>query len=208
MAIVLAQVAINAASEMPEDRMVNTFWFQTNSEPDGTDIAAALFTHYSSIDTYMSSNAVSATGHTIKMYNQDLPEPRAPFWESVFGLPNLSGAAALPAEVAVCSSFQADAVSGENQQRRRGRVYLGGWGVTANTTDGRPAPVVQTAVANAAAQLSNDINAIGTGLDQVLWIVYSRVGGTFAKVTNGWCDNAWDTQRRRGIAPSARTVWS
>jgi hypothetical protein len=40
----------------------------------------------------------------------------------------------------------------------------------------------------------------------VKWVVYSPKLDAFAEVDNLWVDNAFDTQRRRGERPTARTV--
>jgi hypothetical protein len=39
------------------------------------------------------------------------------------------------------------------------------------------------------------------------WAVYSTVNATGVEVTNGWVENAWDTQRRRGRIATVRTVF-
>jgi len=36
------------------------------------------------------------------------------------------------------------------------------------------------------------------------WVVYSTVDNAMYPVDNGWVDNSWDTQRRRGVKPTAR----
>jgi len=40
------------------------------------------------------------------------------------------------------------------------------------------------------------------------WVVYSPTNGNTVNVDNGWVDNAFDTQRRRGLAVTARTNWT
>lgn len=208
MALISAQVALQAATQLPEDRMVNTFWFQTNSSADPAGIVTPLVDFYQSLAGALSLNAIHDTGHLIKMYDQADVEPRSPIVESTFDLTGLSNTTALPAEVALCSSFQGNPESGENQQRRRGRIYVSGWVSSNNVGAGRPGGPLQTLLANSTAQLSNDITALGTGIEQVLWVVYSRTADSFALITNGWVDDSWDTQRRRGIAPTTRVTWS
>jgi hypothetical protein len=39
------------------------------------------------------------------------------------------------------------------------------------------------------------------------WVAYSGKLGTGTVVTNGWCDNSFDTQRRRGQDPTVRDTW-
>jgi hypothetical protein len=38
--------------------------------------------------------------------------------------------------------------------------------------------------------------------------VWSPSNGDAVPVTDGWVDNAWDTQRRRGIDRTARSTWT
>jgi hypothetical protein len=40
-----------------------------------------------------------------------------------------------------------------------------------------------------------------------LWGVHSRKNNNINAVTNGWIDNEFDTQRRRRILATARTLW-
>nr|CRY96720.1 hypothetical protein [uncultured prokaryote] len=188
--------------------MVNTFWFNANDDGKELQITNAIVAFYQAIDAQMSNNALAENGHLIKVYDQADPEPRGPLLETTFSMTGLSGDTALPAEVALVASFQADPQSGVPQARRRGRIYVSGWGAATNAPDGRPKQTLITALNNAIASLQTDIFAIGTGTDLVLWGVYSRTSDSFAKITNGWVDNSWDTQRRRGISPTARTTWT
>lgn len=93
------------------------------------------------------------------------------------------------------------------QARRRGRIYLGPFGqtvlgTTAVTSD-RPLAAAVTAIANAATAL-----ATATAGAVVPWVIYSPTNGSGAVVTDGWVDNAFDTQRRRGVAATSRTLWT
>jgi hypothetical protein len=65
----------------------------------------------------------------------------------------------------------------------------------------RPATNIRAAVADRAQ------NVASTSL-AVTWVVVSQVGIEANVVTAGWCDNAFDTQRRRGNDPSARDTWA
>jgi hypothetical protein len=106
----------------------------------------------------------------------------------------------------LCLSFQAVKVSGQTQARRRGRVYIGGLGIvtTAGTTNSFPVPTGQvvTNLVNAAQNLGNDAPDANWS-----WVVYSRANDIVVNVDNGWVDNAFDTQRRRGNAPSQRETF-
>lgn len=109
-----------------------------------------------------------------------------------------------PNEVALCCSFYAD----RNLPRQRGRIYFGPLRSTAGISsdgDARPDAPLRTALAGAASRLAaySDV-----GTNSPFWGVLSRVDADIDIVTAGWIDNAFDTQRRRGRAPTTRTTWT
>jgi hypothetical protein len=61
-----------------------------------------------------------------------------------------------------------------------------------------------TAIANAAQTLSASIEAISALCH---WVVWSEADQDAGSVFDGWIDNAFDTQRRRGVQASSRTTW-
>jgi hypothetical protein len=40
------------------------------------------------------------------------------------------------------------------------------------------------------------------------WVAYSPTADEANQITNGWVDNAWDTQRRRGLYYSQRGTYT
>lgn len=108
-------------------------------------------------------------------------------------------AAPMPREVAICLSYAAVDDPAKSTSRRRGRIYLG--------------PLPQSVAADRpGAALLNDILVFGQSLASIgtagntTWKLYSRTDAVTAKIESIWVDDAWDTQRRRGLAPTARTV--
>lgn len=216
-AFIRAQVVIPRDSNVPADNSVNVLHFATpglDLEAETAAIHARLTTFYQAIDAYLSSNNSSTA--TVKYYDLTDPEPRAPIDQADIALTNGTGAS-YPAEVAICLSFQGAMVSGEAQSRRRGRLYLGPLDGDASSGDGideRVNSSVRTALCNAMETLAT------LGVDSVEWSVFSptnagpapwdesALSSAFTIVTNGWVDNAFDVQRRRGAAASARTLWS
>lgn len=211
MSIIRAQVRLHHSSALPEDDAINTFHFQSevagrSVSDDWTAIYNALTAFYGSIDTYLSRELSGQP--TVTIYDLSDAEPRVPTLElNMTGVSFPASDNALPEEVALCLSFQGVAVSGEPQARRRGRVFLGPINGSANTVDGRPTTSFLNAVATAAGVL---VDISGPS-----WVVYSRtddptpgVDSVAPLVNNGWIDNSFDTQRRRGQAPTARTTWS
>lgn len=235
MALVRAQVALAASNGLPEDVTVNTFHFSTGDVASSTldDIASALTEFYTVVPIGPPAGAnalysffsteVAQNGHVIKFYNLDEDPPRVPMQENTFNLPTAPNGDALPGEVACVLSFQATPQSGLSQARRRGRIFLGRLDKDSSTA-GRPSSALMGTLASA----GEDLLGLSDGAALWTWIVYSApydgmvrdVDGnlvphptrsaypeTFAPVANGWVDNAFDTQRRRGLAATARTLW-
>lgn len=218
MARIRAVVTMPYTTALPEDVVVNTFHFLTGNSPASpgelTDIMAILRNAYnadlagagSSVAAAL-SNLVSraANAATVECFDLADAEPRLAVSSLAWTVDASSGATASPSEVALCMSFQAAPISGVPQARRRGRVFLGPFNgnVLSLTTPGRPSAALIASVVGMGGQLLAD-----SITEDVPWCVYSRVGDAMAAVTDGWCDNAWDTQRRRGVAASARSIFS
>lgn len=216
-----AQVTIPLDSAIPADYITNTFYF------DGDDlggpitdtgyhdaVVSLLTTFYQAIDGTIFPESVN-TPATLKIYDMRDPLPRVPEVTTTIALvPSVNRG--LPHEVAICLSFQADAASGVTQARRRGRVFIGPLATSILTTDAGPPYVAggtRTTIADAAAAMENGLDT--TFGSHVSWAVYSptldlagSIDDAFNDVTNGWVDNAFDTQRRRGQKPTARTTWT
>jgi hypothetical protein len=216
-----AQVTIPLDNAIPADYITNTFYFDgddTLGEDTDAEYHSAvqnlLTTFYQAIDQDLFPESISSPA-TVKVYDMRDALPRVPELTFTIALtPSVNRA--LPHETAICLSFQGDPVSGVTQARRRGRVFLGPLAQSILTTDPGPPYVsstIRTTIANAAATLENGLDtAVGS---HVSWAVYSptldvteTIDDAFNDVTNGWVDNAFDTQRRRGQAPTARTTWT
>ena len=198
------QVTMEHDSALPEDRSVNVWSADISAVNEATGLAAwhtALETFYASIDSLLSSSFSGLM--TIKSYRRSDAQPRVPILTTPPTL--VPGAGQLPSEVAFVVSFQGVRIAGGNQARRRGRIYLGPLTSTAaDTATGRPAAATISTVATAADVLVTSSKAAADWE----WSVWSTVNLDGTNVDNGWVDNAWDTQRRRGISPTARTLFS
>jgi hypothetical protein len=90
--------------------------------------------------------------------------------------------------------------------RRRGRVYLGPWADTGavSAQDANDSPRVGTTLKNAicaaALRLDDTSGPGGSGN----WCVWSRKDATLYPVQAAYVDDAFDTQRRRGVAPTSK----
>jgi len=204
MAIMRALVRFPAASLDTEDDVTNTWHFDltTFEEGDITPVETALDTFYTSFITSLAASHTWSSGR-IKWYNLADTEPRAPVKDTAFVISGTASANQLPRELAICLSFQGSQISGIRQARRRGRVYLGPFGTGANGTDGMIATSLTTTISTAAGVLLGASAAASNWA----WIVYSPTMGEGAPVDNGWVDNAWDVQRRRGVDASVRTTF-
>jgi len=228
-----AQAEIINDDALARDISINTFHFITDEtgtpEEETADIDTHLRNFYSDVDTYLSSNVKSTQGLRIKQYNHEDAPPRVPFSDTLGDL--TPGGFALPNEVAICVSYYQNPASGVNRRRQRGRIYFGplttGTMDTA-TGDVRVASAVRTAIADAAHdRLINFVGA--TSGSTIQWCVFSRsdalglpVGDpgpsseptyTNSELVAGYhpidvvyVDDAFDTQRRRGLLATARTT--
>lgn len=151
--------------------------------------------------------------------NYDFPSPfGSPLLTDNFTLPAALGPVDMPTEVASVVSYNADLsgvpVSQTNPtpppatirpaQRRRGRMYVGPLSSdTGEVVDGqfRPSGDWRQLVGASFAEMATEINAVS---DYQL-VVWSRADQDVYPVLEGFVDNAYDIQRRRGVDPTIRT---
>lgn len=224
MSVLLVQISIPTDDGLPENGIVNTFHFETDNAPTSTDLDTI---RDDLEDFYEGAHAGAGSGLTtnfsdeldtanarIRIYDLADATPRVPLRNELLGLP-AAGSAGLPAEVALCMSFHGAQVSGEPQARKRNRIYFGPIAASSvGYLNGHAIPdsslVAKLADAGAELQARSDARA-GT----LTWVTFSPTqaaattlgGGTFP-VVNGWVDNAFDTQRRRGMKATTRNTFS
>lgn len=202
------QVVIPATSSVPTDACVNNWGFQVAATGVATfqAISTALKTFYDSWANFRGAG-MAWTQARAKIYNLSDPKPRVPLSDNLLGLSSAVASNMLPREVACCLSFQIERVSGANMRRGRGRVYLGPFGLLANNSStGRVDNTFYNAVRTGAQAL---LDASGTD-PLYAWAVVSEATGesTALPVHDGWVDDAFDTQRRRGPAALTRVVFT
>lgn len=211
---------------LARDNVVNTFTF---NDPlgilpaDMDAIGGAVIQFYEGIDDLVLNPVSSYIGPaisrsvpvTLRYYDVDGHLNGSPAGSPVrvdsaaWTLGGSASSTGLPSEVAVVltayADFGADVEFGPGSRPRardRGRVYIGPLNVTAQTTAiGRtkPDPALITNLAEAGARLARAaMNAN--------WVVWSRRSATTKQVTRVSVDDAFDTQRRRGERPTAKTV--
>lgn len=208
-----AQVALQHDSGLAEDAVVNTFHFDSTLTQTASiaQIRANIANFYSTtnapflgpVSSFLSSELSGSV--TMRLYNLSDAEPRVPFDEHTFTIVPGTGTP-MPSEVAYVLSFQGAKISGQPQARRRGRIFLGPMDSSAGAVlngVARPATGMRDVVRAAAIRLKSDSNANST-----FWSIFSPTDNAMVRVDNGWLDNAWDTQRRRGARPSLKTTWT
>jgi hypothetical protein len=215
-------------SGVPKDSIVNTFWFGSFTEaPQGIfDRALSEISRfYNTIVTatgqsiaYFLSGAISRdpAALTYDGYDaHDLSNPilGPPFTTVHNGLdPTSAGNDPEVDEVACVLSYHSNLAgvpSGGKtgprlRQRRRGRLYLGPLDHTRcivyNAQNGPHFNNTFTeTIAGSAARLMTQMGGE--------WLVHSRLDHNARQVTGGFVNNAPDTQRRRGVEESLRSVW-
>jgi hypothetical protein len=92
--------------------------------------------------------------------------------------------------------------------RHRGRIYLGPFNVGAMGAGVNGPGIIEAfrnTVAGSAGVLLTNVNTLPGAT--AYWGIWSRVNHAITPVTFGHIDDAWDTQRRRGIQSTQRTIF-
>lgn len=215
-----ALVTLPSGTGIPADAATNTFHF--SSESAGSPVAAAeaavtaLETFYQALDGVLFGSTV-VTPAAVKCYDLTDTSPRVPVVEDTIVLSTVAGNC-LPTECSICLTGEGVPVSGQNQARRRGRVYLGPL-LQSNITTASGRVIVHASTISAIVSAAQALAGI-TGPPDIIWSVFSptlagpepwsesQLNSAFTAITRGWVDNAMDTQRRRGTEPTARTLWT
>jgi hypothetical protein len=213
-------VVLPGTSGLARDDVVNTFHFWCSVLDEGNlahirDMLSKFYNTTASgsaggLATYLSAAISRATPVKVKCY--DLGDPvlhnaegkvtqMRPLHESSFNL--ASGGAnlgSLPSECAVTLSYYAE----RNQKRYRGRIFLGPMDRSAQGApelgDSRISGSVQALIQAKASELASDATFEG-----IRWGLFSTTDQVVRyPVSGGWCDNAWDTIRKRGLKPTGR----
>lgn len=194
-------VTLPYTTGLPEDVAQNV-WYADGSLSSTLmlgEFGPRIVDFYNELNAYLSPY-ISDLDCTITAYDMTDPSPRAPVGVLPFSIAT-SGTSSLPLEVALCLSYRAQHVSGVAPARERGRLYLGPWNSGALRSDvpsSRPLQELIDDIAIAAAAL------LAENTSEATWVIYSPTQGGGLPITNGWVDNAWDTQRRRGSEPTSR----
>lgn len=208
MARLSVQCSLPYQTGIPEDVSVNVFAIDTSSveAPTPTELgtmANALEDFYSELASFLHPELSGVL--RVRAYDIDDPEPRVPLIDTNRTNWFTSAGTGLPEEVAIALSFTAVEQSGTPAARRRGRIYIGPLRTSAIGPDSnghtRPSSSFVTALDAAVTVLNTELLALGW-----LWCVWSRADDVLRPCREWYVDDALDTQRRRGVAPTSRTV--
>lgn len=234
MSSLLCTATFEHVSGLPEDRVVMSFPFTSTvgNDIDQGGIAAGLIGEFfatattlgTKVGEYLSPELSRAVSHTVDTYSLDghldgSPHG-SPIRSDVISLPN-PGSTMLPGECAVVMTTRAsgwataavETPDGADpgtevdrpKQRHSGRMYFGPLcqvGVLDPASGrARVADGFRSVLAAAAVRLQD--NAYNVDL---AWCVWSRKDAIFRLITDVQVDNAFDMQRKRGVAATSRTT--
>lgn len=217
-----ASIVMQGASGLPRDETVNTLSFVAEKT---MGFAAVLQIHNDIQELWTAiggsfSNEIARTGAQVHYYDWSIAPPNPPLYVEALSIPaRLAGVVDMPRELAMCVSFKAPTLSGTVPARRRGRIYLGPLVQDSTSLDyDMPQAATLTAFAGAFGAFLQASQAN----EGSRWAIVSRriaggwlsgqqgppnLAGAVSPVDEGWIDNAWDIQRRRGLEPTSRVTF-
>lgn len=190
------QVVLQGFSGLSKDVFVNTLHYEINAPDTVAGTANDIWTAYEAFRPQF--GGLATAGHRIKVYEAG-PAPRQP----VLDVPKAFSTAVPaggPSELACCLSYATVDDVASSTPRRRGRIYVGPLAGSFCSAD-RPSASLRTAVRGLGVGLADAGNAGNS-----TWLMYSVADATYEKIESIWTDDAWDVQRRRGLAPLAKQV--
>jgi hypothetical protein len=219
MANFLTTVRFSPASGLSEDAVQNDFaWVASDLATLRALTTAAIPSFYNTVHSpgtvtlasrISSKISRAANACTVKYYDVTTHLDGSPHGSPVaietFTLGAAVDGTCLPEELAVVLSFHStltdipeEVGSTRPAARHRGRIYFGPLNTASNqASDCSVEPQTNAALRGAALSF--------LALGSAPWSVWSRANAAMYTVSGGYVDNAFDVQRRRGHAPSART---
>jgi len=195
MSKIRVQVITRRATDLAVDHIVNTVFFDDfNVDPtSGTDWQA-FANDVREVFRTRTSGLGYLYGVETKVYDMADPMPRPVKAVGAWVQGGTTSQDATPREVTLCLSYY----SVRNIPRFRGRLSIGPWGFAAERPNaGQIASLVT---------LAGGLADVG-GVD-VDWGLWSPTRNAFSKITAGWVDNEWDTQRSRGLKATTRATYT
>lgn len=185
------------STDPPRDWCTNTLHFTGPADPvsDAQFLAltdAIRNTWFATSGTYQ---RYGTSGGKVVAYKQSDPLPRPERSASMYTPTTWATGVFQPRQVSLVVSMFA----GRNLRRSRGRIYLppnSAWSLS-----DRPSTALQTSALGTLTAISAAAVAVSPA-----WVlsVYSAADNQYKAVTDTWCNDTWDIQRRRGLRESAR----
>jgi len=189
-----------------------------NDQPAGQpfDLATYIATWASRVTNDVRVKYYDITGHL------DGSPTGSPVWQDAFTLDpeDTGGPNQFPSEIAACLTLRgtgwdtslidipagAPGPAGDVRPRQRhsGRLYLGPLNTDATNIDGTTGKVTVGSTFRAVALHAAKATLDYLAASNIKWSCWSRVGGVVLDVVKFQMDDAWDVQRRRGVAPTVR----
>ncbi len=174
--------------EWTDFRCTNTLYYQgVQGATSGEAVAQSIADAYAASPT----NNFVFGAIQVRAYDFDGVTPTGPPVAVATAQQAIQGGPG-PREVACALSYRA----GPSTPRSRGRIFLG--------------PVAMAGIGGeyVSQQVGDAANQLGLALASIVtlgaqWSLYSRTVQGFAAITNWSVDNAWDTQRSRGLPATA-----
>lgn len=184
-------------ADIPRDFCTNTLHFNTGSSSVSAANWQALTDALKGVwfATTGSHQHYGSNGGKIVAYDVADAHPRPEKAVTTYTPGTWEGARNNPPQVTICSSFY----SGRNLPRLRGRIYVplnNAYSVAFRPT----APQMSQTIA-----LANNLNVAAIALTPSWALgIYSKAANSFNPATNFWCNDVWDTQRRRAPKETTR----
>ena len=186
------------SADLARDWCVNTIHFNTTS----TTVTNAQFQALSDAIKgvwFATSGAwfiYGTNGGSVKVYNLADPKPRPEKGYSTYTPGSWMTTVAWPRQTCLCVSFY----SQRNLKSLRGRVYMP-LNSGATPVGERPGLSLRTQMAGTIKQLYTVANGLTPSWQLS---VHSQKLDQDAGISNIWCNDTWDIQRRRGLRETTR----
>lgn len=226
--------AFHSVTGLPEDDVITTYHFDTTEDGENNATALKLCGHVAAAwesitapgtgkpSAWISPEISRVQKPTVKAYGHNGGSPIAMTDWLAMTASNFDQG--MPGEVALCLSYNADLTDILEEapddadpdsrperpaSRRRGRLFVGPLVLTCGTATEptRPIDTLRNDLLGLGVFLGNPTDPALTAVD-AMWIIYSNAGlaGEAHEIIRCSVDNAFDTQRRRGVKQTNRLL--
>jgi hypothetical protein len=188
------------AADPPKDFMTCTLHYQSDlatvADADFQNMANTTKTIW--FATGGAYQHYGTNGGYVNVYNLADPHPRPQRGHASYTPTTWATDVSYPRQICLCVSFY----SQRNIKRNRGRIYTPtnpAWG----GTGGRPSQAVRDQGISLLKTLGQNLRT-----QTPVWfhVVYSPTDASSKTVTNYWCNDVWDIQRRRAPKETTRSL--